>query len=154
MYVLAACAIIGFATTLVDESRQINQHLFEKHHNNSTSPDYNKTKAEHYRKNVEMLDTASFWCFMAGIWKDHRVPVKRYYELTYGLLFIGLMFERQAINWLTNRWGCNFMKLQKFVELDTRAKAISEKWSNVPDKIPYGLDRYEQHYFYNDYKNY
>ena len=45
------------------------------------------------------------------------------------LMAIGLYFERLAINWLTNRNGCNYRKLQKLIELDLRFEAISEKWT-------------------------
>lgn len=41
-----------------------------------------------------MIDDASFWCFIIGIWKDKRPEVASYYYWTYGLLFIGLMIEK------------------------------------------------------------
>jgi len=45
----------------------------------------------------------------------------------------GLVLEKQAINWLTNRMGCTYFKLQKYIELDLRKKAIDEKWPGKYD---------------------
>lgn len=121
MTVLATCAVLGFATTLVDEASAINRwfldHFKKKLPTNLDPSHWTKTDLannvtyHNYLNNVRMLDNATFWCFITGIWKDHRIEVKRYYEMTFGLLFIGLMFEKQAINWLTNRWGCTYNKL-------------------------------------------
>lgn len=68
-----------------------------------------------------------------------------------------LFVEKQAINWLFHRWGCTYNRLQKFIELDLRQQAImsiedpkQEKWEVVPP--PYNTDRYNLHYFYNNFK--
>jgi hypothetical protein len=50
------------------------------------------------------------------------------------MLALGLVMERQAINWLTNRKGCTYNRLQKFIELDLRMKAIEEKWPICPPR--------------------
>jgi hypothetical protein len=63
---------------------------------------------------------------------------------------VSLFVERQAINWLTDRWGCTFNKLQKFIELDTRRTAIVDQWDVIPKYQP---DRYRDHYFYTDFDN-
>jgi hypothetical protein len=42
-------------------------------------------------------------------------------------MLAGLFIEKQAINWLTNRWGCTYNKLQKFIELDLRHEAIESQ---------------------------
>jgi hypothetical protein len=57
---------------------------------------------------------------MVGNYKDHRADVQPYWYYTFFMLTIGLICERYAINWLTNRMGCNYNKLQKFIELDLR----------------------------------
>jgi hypothetical protein len=60
---------------------------------------------------VENIDWATFYIFFSGIYKDHRKSVQNYYYLTFFLLAFGLVLERQAINWLRNRMGCNFNRL-------------------------------------------
>ena len=62
------------------------------------------------------------------------------------MLFIGLFLEKAAINWLKNRWGCTYFNYAKFVELETRSKAIKEKWEITP--IPYHPEHYKYHNFY------
>lgn len=69
--------------------------------------------------------------------------------MTFFLLAVGLVIERQAINWLQNRKGCTFNRLQKFIELDLRIKSIKEKWPICPP--PYSIDSYKDHYFMHDF---
>ena len=59
-----------------------------------------------------------------GIYKDPRPEYEFHFYMIFGTVLIGLFFEKQAINWLTNRWGCTYNKLQKFIELDLRHEAI------------------------------
>lgn len=66
-----------------------------------------------------------------------------------GVLLIGLVVERVAINWLKNRLGCNHFKLQKFAELDQRREAIRYFWEK--ENPVYDVNRYKDHYFYNDF---
>jgi hypothetical protein len=108
---------------------------------------------------VESLDTLTFWVFVAGIYKapadadklasDDSKSAENYFYFTFLLLGFGLVCERQAINWLTNRSGCTYNKLQKFIELDLREQAVSENWPVCPPK--YDVDRYAEHYFLHDF---
>lgn len=82
----------------------------ETYNNNTLAAD----RSDAYKANeswIERLDNTTYWVFMAGIWKDHRDGIDLYYFYTMGFLFLGLMLEKQAINWLTNRWGCTYNKL-------------------------------------------
>lgn len=65
------------------------------------------------------------------------------------LLALGLVCERQAINWLTNRWGCTYNRLQKFIELELRKQAVKDNWPVCPPK--YDIGRYAEHYFHHDF---
>ena len=69
--------------------------------------------------------------------------------ITLGLLLFGLAVERVAINWLENRFGCTYFKLQKFAELDVRREAIRYNWDIQNPK--YDIELYRQHYFRNDF---
>jgi hypothetical protein len=66
---------------------------------------------------INFFDDASFWLYVGGFYKDYRIGGKNFY-LTMVSLVIGLIIERQAINWLKDRFGCTYFKLQKFIELD------------------------------------
>ena len=111
--------------------------------------------------NVHNLDKATWWIFVLGIYKDPRPEYEMYFYMIFGTILVGLFFEKQAINWLTNRWGCTYNKLQKFIELDLRQQAIEsmrearsnpsvEQWGQV---VPiYDPNRYELHYFYNNFR--
>lgn len=51
---------------------------------------------------------------------------------------------------MTNRNGCTYFKLQKFIELDTRCKAIVNKnWLAPPPK--YDINVYKNHYIHDDF---
>jgi hypothetical protein len=58
------------------------------------------------------------------------------------------VLERQSINWLTNRKGLTYNRLQKFIELDLRIQAIKNKW---PRKPKYDIELYRDHYFFHDF---
>jgi hypothetical protein len=62
---------------------------------------------------------------------------------------MGLIIERQAINWLSNRYGCNYNRLQKCIELDLRRQSIGSESSPVWPVSPpeYNIDNYKFHYF-------
>ena len=98
---------------------------------------------------MEKLDNVSFWLFIGGIYKDGRAEFQYFYDLTYGSLILGLILERLAITWLKDRFGCTHNKLQKFIELDMRREALRRNWEICPP--PYGVERYRQHYFLNDF---
>jgi hypothetical protein len=72
------------------------------------------------------------------------------------MLIIGLVFERSAITWLTNRFGCTYFRLQKFIELDMRREAIREEAKRAKNKWDYphpeySIERYKKHYFYTNF---
>ena len=93
------------------------------------------------------IDEISFWVFFTGIYKDDRNPY--YAQATFILMTIGLIVERQCINWLKNRFGCTYFRLQKFLELDQRREAIRYNWEARPPV--YDPKRYREHYFLNDF---
>jgi len=95
------------------------------------------------------IDNASFWLFFFGIFRDGADS--KYFYVTFGLLIIGLVFERSAINWLTNRFGCTYFRLQKFIELDMRREALRAKRCWEFPNPDYSIDRYKKHYFYTDF---
>jgi len=98
---------------------------------------------------LEIVDTISFYAFLCGLYKDGRKGMKKFYTLTFMILLIGLVVERQAINWLKNRFGCSHFKLQKMIELDTRREAIRNHWEVCPPT--YETERYRAHYFHHDF---
>jgi hypothetical protein len=91
-----------------------------------------------------------YWIYVSGIYKDPRPKDQQYFYITFGFLILSLLTEKQCINWLTDRWGCNFKRLQKFIELDIRRTAIEEKWERIP---VYNPERYRDHYFYTNFDN-
>ena len=64
-------------------------------------------------------------------------------------MLFGLIFERQSINWLKNRFGCTYFKLQKFLELDNRREGLRYNWE-IPNPT-YDIENYRKHYFLNDF---
>lgn len=102
-----------------------------------------------YYSRLEWLDWLNYWTFITGLYKDHRKSIEADWYITYGLMFLGLYIEKTAINWLTNRWGCTYNKLQKLLELDVRYKMLEEDKLEVP--APYGPHRYREHYFYHNF---
>ena len=102
MLVIACC--LGFPTTILSLLR-------------------NKLQTEDpvfHEPSIQRIDWWMFYIFMAGIYKDDRIDVEHYFYLTMFILAAGLTIERQAINWLSNRYGCNYNRLQKCIELDLR----------------------------------
>lgn len=89
---------------------------------------------------VEALDRASFWVFMAGLYKNKC--------LVY--IFLALVFEKQCLNWLTNRNGCTHFIFQKCIELDIRRDSLRYNWLN-PRYCKYDIENYRKHYFANDF---
>jgi len=137
--VLVVAACLGFGSTLIFKVRQ--QLVLDDAHAGTNA----------HEKAIDALDTLTFWVFVSGIYKDHRPKAEDYFYLTFLLLSLGLVCERQAINWLTNRSGCTYNKLQKFIELDLRKQADSESW---PVRAPkYDIGRYEEHYFLHDFED-
>jgi hypothetical protein len=92
--------------------------------------------------NVLVIDEISFWAFMTGLYHYSHVL----------LILIAMIYERQCINWLKNRFGCTHYKLQKFIELDLRREAIRDRtnWA-CPQSCKYDIENYRKHYFSNDF---
>jgi hypothetical protein len=68
------------------------------------------------------------------------------------LLTLGFLFERYNINWLTNRSGLTYNKLQKVIELEIRrveikARDTNEQWKKRPRYSP---ELYRDNYFGKD----
>lgn len=76
MVVFACC--IGFPSTLLSLLRSKLQ--FE-------DPNYHHTS-------IEKIDWWMYYIFMAGIYKDDRVDVERYFYMTMFILATGLTIER------------------------------------------------------------
>jgi hypothetical protein len=113
------CSCVGFPTDILQQVRRDLQ--YQDKINNTT------LNAER----VETIDQATFYLFLSGLYKalpDPEATGEWQFYSPFILMAIGLYFERLAINWLTNRNGCNYRKLQKLIELDLRFEAISEKW--------------------------
>ena len=101
MIVLILFGIVGYATTLLSDLREV--FIFNVTH---------KPKdATLYQTYVDNIDNLTYWIFMTGCYKDKRPDVAKYFWLTIALLMLGLFIEKKAINWLTNRWGCTYNKL-------------------------------------------
>jgi len=98
---------------------------------------------------IDAIDGVNYWCFVTGIFKDPVPGVALYFYGTFGFMYIGLYLEKAAIDWLTNRWGCTYNKLQKLVELEERYKLLEEH--QIPHAIPYCPQRYRDHYFYHNF---
>lgn len=73
-------------------------------------------------------DNFNFWAFMCGIYMDDRPGQLKYIGMWFGGMIFGLIIERQSLNWLKTRFGCTYNKLQKFIELDIRRKALKFNW--------------------------
>lgn len=83
--------------------------------------------------------------FYLGLYKEKTT------QYLTGLILLGLIIERFAINWQKNRFGCNYFKLQKFIELDQRREALRYRWGKV--NPVYNVDEYKKHYFLNDFED-
>jgi hypothetical protein len=49
----------------------------------------------------------------------------------FGAQLVGLWIERISINWLSNRFGCNYFKICKFAEMDIRKKAMKYRYPKM-----------------------
>jgi hypothetical protein len=80
---------------------------------------------------------------------DERPGSSKFIFIQFGGMMIGLIMERQSINWLKNRFGCTHFKLQKFIEVDNRREGLRYNWEiNAPK---YDIENYRKHYFLNDF---
>lgn len=93
--VFIICCILGFPTTILSTMR----HKFER------GDDAHKVEC------INKLDSMIYTVFVLGIFKDERPDVENYFYLTMLALWVGLYMEKVAINWLTDRRGCNYNKL-------------------------------------------
>lgn len=133
--VFIICCILGFPTTILSSIRQ-------KLVNYEDYP----LKQEQINK----IDSMIYTIFVLGIFKDERPDVENYFYITMFALWVGLYLERVAINWLTDRRGCNYNKLQKFIELDLRRQSIIDRnWAT--EHPPYNIENYRHHYFNHDF---
>lgn len=66
-------------------------------------------------------------------------------------LAFSLALEKNSINWLKNRNGCNYKKLQKCCEIDMREQAIKSNWPK--DRPIYDPESYRHHYLRHDFDN-
>ena len=89
---------------------------------------------------ISTIDRVSFWVFMSGLYHQKYIIG----------VALALLFERQCINWVKNRYGCTYFNLQKFIELDIRRDGLRYNWSN-PKYCKYDLENYRKHYFSNDF---
>lgn len=138
IFVCTIAAMIGFPTTLMITLR----HKYLK--NNDITED---------SQVIKNIDKVCFYFFTAGIFKDHstdstdKYPRQDTFYITFVCVFLALWLEKQSINWLTNRFGCNFNKFQKFCELEIRKQCIDEGW---PVRPWYDINLYRMFYFYHD----
>jgi len=67
-----------------------------------------------------------FVCYIFGFYKDPEGEDSNndYFYISMAILFFGLVIEKIAINWLTDRLGCDYFRFQKFIELEQRYNSI------------------------------
>lgn len=131
---LFICTFIGFPTSILYQIRE--KQLVDPTANADV---------------IKKIDNISFWVFMAGIYKDGRDGNEYFFAFTFIFLIIALVFERQCINWLKNRFGCTYFKLQKFIELDLRRDALRPRCNWEVPNPSYSIEHYRKHYFSNDF---
>jgi hypothetical protein len=100
---------------------------------------------------ISNIDYYTFWLFFSGLFKDYGTDRQNGFYFSFGIILISLIFEKMMINWLTNRWGCTYDKLQKFTEMEMRYKCINENWGSEGKPPKYDIDSYRPHYFYSDF---
>ena len=130
---LVVVSILGFCSTLLSKYRDRLNYI---------DPEYHKYS-------IDVIDNVTFYVFMAGLYKDNRPGNELYF---YGPLFVmtmGFILERNAINWLTNRHGLTYNRLQKCIELELRRKSIDENWEVQPPR--YSIDHYKSFYYGDDF---
>jgi uncharacterized membrane protein YGL010W len=74
----------------------------------------------YHQMSIDKIDSITFYVFMVGIFKDERLEMEHFFYVPMLVMSLGLLAERKAINWLTNRHGLTYNKLQKCIELDLR----------------------------------
>ena len=69
---------------------------------------------------IKSMDKIVFICYIFGLYKDPegKESSNDYFYISLAVLFFGLVVEKLAINWLTDRHGCDYFRLQKFIELE------------------------------------
>jgi hypothetical protein len=101
-----------------------------------------------YAGEIAAMDWLTFYSFFLGVFKDPRKVEQNQFYFTFAMIAFTLVLERQSINWLSNRKGLTYNRLQKFIELDLRVQAIKQKW---PQQPKYDIDMYRDHYFFHDF---
>ena len=139
MLTLVIFVSVGFPTTLLWNLRQQYKYDFAE----------DPIKYADNKGWIDSIDAVNYWCFVIGIFKDPVLDVSLYFYGTFGFMYIGLYLEKSAIDWLTNRWGCTYNKLQKLIELEERYKLIEEH--GITQAVPYCPQRYREHYFYHNF---
>lgn len=150
IFFLMIMAIIGFPTSVLGIMRG---HLDQEA---KLTPDQQKLAKGTFAipLSKEAIDTATFWCFIAGIYKDPRAEVMNYFYVPLICIAAGLYIERFFINWLENRLGCNYQRFQKYTELELRIEQLEsmekKRWRKTrPPK--YNTERYANFYFHHDF---
>ena len=113
---LVIMAIMGFPTTLLGE--MLEHVKYNEHATKEEKALSAETFAIPFSK--QTLETSIFWVFIAGIYKDPRAEYMNYFFYPLITIAAGLFYERININWLENRLGCTYRRLQKFTELELR----------------------------------
>lgn len=132
-FMLLLIIILGNPTSLLDK--------FRGKAVDNAYPNGMKLSSQEQKDRIALFDRMSFWAFMTGLY---------HYEYCL-VIFVALVFEKQCLNWLTNRNGCTTFNLQKFIELDIRRDSLRYNWLN-PKYCKYSIDNYEKHYFNNDFE--
>jgi hypothetical protein len=62
---------------------------------------------------IKSLDKLVFVCYIIGFYKDPEGAESNndYFYISLAVLFFGLVIEKIAINWLTDRHGCDYFRL-------------------------------------------
>ena len=104
---LVIAAVLGFPSTLLVQYRE---KLLRMPATELLSP-------EAVKGSLESVDWWTFWFFIAGVFKDQGQGAdssqhnSNVFYGTLGMMAVSLALEKQAANWLTNRWGCTPAKL-------------------------------------------
>ena len=87
--------LIGYPTTILNDMR--NQKLNE----GSTNSD----------PIVQVLNTSIFWSFFFGFYNDNTEKNKTTFFIDAVIILFALFIEKNCINWLENRFECNYFRL-------------------------------------------
>lgn len=93
---LVVALILGFPSTLVSR-------MSEKLDETSSSAEFAEWKIKY--------DDFNFWAFMCGVYMDDRKGHLKYIGMQFGGMIVGLIIERQSLNWLKTRFGCTYNRL-------------------------------------------